>query len=94
MYTIKRTRDFEKSFKKIKLAGLLVKKGVRVEFVIETLALGKKLAPKYKDHQLRGELKGYREYHLASDLLLIYKIEEEESLLILVEIGSHAQVFN
>lgn len=94
MYIIKRTKDFEKSFKRLKRAGFIAKKREKIEFVIDTLALGKKLAFGYKDHQLRGELKDYRECHVLHDLLLVYKIEKKGAILILVEIGSHARVFN
>ena len=79
MYTIKRTRDFEKSFKKIKLAGLLVKKGVGVEFVIETLILGKKLAPKYKDHQLRGSLMAIANAILPATFCLSIKLKKRKA---------------
>ena len=40
-----------------------------------------------------GELFGYRECHIKGDLLLIYKIEKENLILILVDIGSHSQLF-
>ena len=44
-----------------------------------------------KDHELKGNWQGYREFHISGDLLLIYKIENE--ILYLVRIGSHAQLF-
>ena len=93
MYLIKRTKDFEKSFKKLKLAGLAKTKIETIEFVINTLASNKKLSQKHKDHQLKGELASYRECHISNDLLLVYKIEKDELILILVDIGSHSQIF-
>ena len=44
-----------------------------------------------KDHELKGNWQGYREFHISGDLLLIYKIENK--ILYLVRIGSHAQLF-
>lgn len=51
------------------------------------------LPVKYSDHGLNGEFLDYRECHIKGDLLLIYKIEKENLILILVEIGSHSQLF-
>ena len=91
MYRISRTKDFERSYKKIKNSGRL-KNRAKENLVeaIDMLALGKKLPPEYRDHQLRGELKSYRECHIQGDLLLVYQIREHELLLILVDIGTHS----
>lgn len=61
-----------------------------LEDVITTLASGKKLPKEYKDHQLEGELRHYRECHIKGDLLLVYQILKGELLLILVNIGTHS----
>ena len=44
-----------------------------------------------QDHLLKGEWRGYREFHISGDLLVIYKIED--SLLKLVRIGTHSEIF-
>jgi len=93
VFLIKRTKDFEKSFRKISRSGLSLKAREKLEFVIDSLACERKLDIKYKNHRLKGELKDYCECHIVPDLLLIYKIEEEENVLILVDIGSHNQLF-
>ncbi|MFA5023094.1 MAG: type II toxin-antitoxin system YafQ family toxin [Candidatus Paceibacterota bacterium] len=93
MYLIKRTKDFAKSFEKLKRAGLTKSKRETIEFVVDTLASGKKLSHRHKDHQLKGELASYRECHIFNDLLLVYKIENDELILVLVDIGSHSQIF-
>lgn len=59
--------------------------------VISTLLEGKTLDLKYKDHSLQGDYKGYRDCHLRGDLLLIYKISNDE--LRLVRIGTHTMLF-
>lgn len=64
-----------------------------IKFVVEELANGKKLDPKYKDHQLQGDYTGKRECHILPDWLLIYEIRDEELLLYLVRTGSHSDLF-
>lgn len=61
--------------------------------IIDSISSSKKLESKYKDHRLKGELNVYRECHIIPDLLLVYKLEEKEGFLILVDIGSHSQLF-
>ena len=50
------------------------------------------LIEKYKDHQLIGKMKDFRECHIKPDLLLIYMIED--NTLKLVDIGSHSELFD
>ncbi len=94
MYLLRTTKKFEKSFKKLKRSGLKPKTFNEIEIVINFLLLAKKLPQKYRDHQLTGGLKEYRECHIQSDLLLIYKIYNDELILVLVDIGSHSELFN
>ena len=61
--------------------------------VIELLANGEVLPNKYQDHVLKGNWKGYRECHVKPDVLLIYKIENDELTLTLVRTGSHSDLF-
>jgi mRNA interferase YafQ len=49
------------------------------------------LETKYKDHQLKGNMKEFRECHIKPDLLLVYGIIDDA--LELVNIGSHSEVF-
>jgi len=51
----------------------------------------KQLPPEAKDHQLIGNWKDFREFHLGGDLLVIYKVEKKD--LILIRIGTHNQLF-
>lgn len=61
--------------------------------VINMIARQEQLEPKYRDHVLKGEYQGHREYHIKPDLLLIYKIEKDMLILLLADIGSHSQLF-
>ncbi len=91
MYTIVRTKKFQKSLRKLVKSGYL-KNREYVEKVINLLKEDKKLPSKYKDHQLKGELKYYRECHIKGDLLLIYRIIDNDLVLLLVDIGSHSEL--
>ena len=93
MYTIVRLKDFENSIKRLKHSGVKLSVKKKIEQTINIIASGKKLPASYKDHSLNGELSKYRECHIKGDLLLIYTIEKENLILVLVDIGSHSQLF-
>ena len=61
--------------------------------VINFLADGEALASKHKDHQLQGFFKQYRECHVQNDLLLVYQKQNDVLILLLVDIGSHSELF-
>ena len=46
----------------------------------------------YHDHPLKGQWSGHREFHLEPDWLVIYRIENNATL-ILVSTGTHANLF-
>ncbi len=84
------TIRYENTFKRIKKRGydteLLVK-------VIKVLANKEKLPEKYKDHNLTGNYRTFRECHIAPDWLLIYKVTEDELILTLTRTGTHRDLF-
>ena len=88
---IKYELDFTSKFKKdIKL---LKKQGKNIEKlyeIINILAYGEELDAKYRDHNLIGNYKGYRECHIEPDWLLIYKVMENILILTLSRTGSHS----
>ena len=61
--------------------------------VIDKLAKQQTLEPKYKDHALTGNYKGFRECHIQPDWLLVYKIDGDRLVLTLVRTGSHSDLF-
>lgn len=79
---------FKKDIKRLKKRGKDIEK---LKIVIEKLLENQKLEPKYKDHALTGNWKGYRDCHIESDWILIYKISETH--LFLVRSGSHSDLF-
>ena len=87
MLNVVRWNKFNKSIKKYKN-----KKKELQEFykVLDFLINEKDIPKKYKDHELKGNMKGIRELHLGFDDLLLYFIRNEENELILVDIGTHS----
>lgn len=46
-----------------------------------------------RDHSLLGDWTGFREIHLSSNWLLIYRIESNNLYLVLTRLGSHEDLF-
>ncbi len=91
LYEIVRTKRFKTAYKRVQnLKGF--KKEIFSEVVL-TLASGKTLGEKYRDHKLTGNLKNFRECHIAPDILLLYQIDGGVLVLTLVSVGNHAQLF-
>jgi mRNA interferase YafQ len=91
MYTVKPSKTYRKSIKKILKSGRF---NIQLlEDVVNTLAAGKVLSVKYQDHALAGDLSEYRECHIKPDILLIYTKIKNELILVLVDIGSHSELF-
>ena len=89
-YQIKHTKTFKKNLKKHKndLATLDL-----IESIIDKLANDRILESKHKDHKLQGEYEGFRECHVKPDLLLIYRKDSINLILICIDIGSHGDLF-
>jgi mRNA interferase YafQ len=88
MYEILRTSQFKRD---VKLAQKRGKDSSDLRTVIETLAQGRTLPARYRDHQLKGMFKDCRECHIEGDWLLVYRIEGQA--LQLVRTGTHSDLF-
>ncbi len=64
-----------------------------LEEVVNKLAEGIVLEPKYKYHELSGDFKGLRECHITPDWLLIYQVVDNELVLYLSRTGTHSDLF-
>ncbi|MCK5590515.1 MAG: type II toxin-antitoxin system YafQ family toxin [Candidatus Pacebacteria bacterium] len=91
MLSIKTTQGYRRALKKLVRSGQF--KIDKLEKVIDALVQGKKLPKSNKDHYLSGDLVGFRECHIQSDVLLVYYIEQDKLVLVLVNIGSHSNLF-
>ena len=89
-YEVKFTTQFKKDLKLAKKQ----KKNLDLLFgVIDKLANGKKLDPKYRDHDLSGDYAGTRECHIEPDWLLVYEIRDDVLVLMLYRLGTHSELF-
>lgn len=71
---------------------------------IDILLNGDALPKEYKDHGLQRKYTGYREFHVrdtpkgvqpsaTNDVLVIYKIDHQDLVLVAVRTGSHSFLF-
>ena len=91
MYEVKWSGKFKKAYKLAKKRGLDIK---LLECIIDKLRRGIPLEDKYRDHELKGKFKGFRECHIQPDWLLIYLIENDVLTLTLVDTGTHSDLFS
>jgi mRNA interferase YafQ len=66
----------------------------KLTLALDLIASRRKLPEKYRDHQLKGTYSEFRECHIEPDWLLIYRILEDELILIASGTGSHADLFD
>ena len=90
VYKIKFTGQFKKELKLAKKQGKDINKLFKI---VDILAQKKVLDIKYKDHALISNYKGFRECHIESDWLLIYKYYDDILVLSLSRLGSHSELF-
>jgi len=92
MRKIEWTSAFKRDFKRIASTP----RHRDVESILPTiaglLAEDEPLPQRHHDHALGGNWKGHRECHLKPDLLLIYKLPDEETLR-LTRMGTHSDLF-
>lgn len=84
MLQIRTSKDFDRDIRKVKLTTNLVE-------VLACLSRKVILPVKYKDHARTGNWNGWRDCHIANDLVLIDKIDGET--LHLARLNSHSEVF-
>ena len=87
-YQLKPTSKFKQDIKTAKKRGYDLS---LLTEVLDILAAGEQLPPKYKDHNLIGNYKGFRECHIQPDWLLIYEVSE--NVLYLARTGTHSDLF-
>ncbi len=88
------TRVFKKQFSRdLKLAVRRGKDLAKITRVIDLLCAQEPLPPTLRDHALSGDYAGYRDCHVESDLVLIYRIVEDQLQLICARLGTHSDLF-
>lgn len=89
-YTVDYSNLFKKSFKRS------LKRGLDPLLFQDAIALLMKdgcLPPRYKQHQLSGKYKGCWECHIKPDGLLIWEQDNELLRLLLIDTGTHSDLF-
>lgn len=61
--------------------------------VMKSLENERPLQPKHRNHQLKGDYKGYSECHIAPDWLLIYDIDLSKKEVYFARTGTHSDLF-
>ena len=89
-YRVQWTNRFKKDYKLCESRGLDMS---LIDDVISLLAENGSLPAEYKEHNLTGDWKGFRECHIRPDWLMIYAIRNEVLTLTLARTGSHSDLF-
>lgn len=91
-YNIDYTNVFKKQYKKMIKQGKDINKLIKV---IKMLANGEELDINYKNHKLinNNYFDNCYECHIEPDWLLVYKVYNNELILLLFATGSHSELF-
>jgi len=89
MLVLRRHKQYIKEYRKMILSDKHYSR--YVSFLSKLIA--EEILPKEaKDHQLQGNYKDCREFHISGDCLVIYRIEN--NILQLLRIGAHSELFS
>ena len=88
-YSIRQTKRFKKSLKKMLRRG---KDYSKLRAVVSRLACGQPLAPKFKDHPLSNNMAGLRDCHIENDWVLLYYYQDDVLVLTLSDTGTHSDL--
>ena len=77
--------------KEVKNAKLNPTNTAKLFMYISLLLNEEELPAESRDHELTGNYKDTREFHISGDLLVVYRIEE--NTLELLRLGTHSQLF-
>ena len=90
MLDIVASNQFKKDLKLAAKRGLNL---AHLNEVVTALAKQEKLDDKYRDHNLTGDYRGFRECHIEPDWLLVYRVNDQALELFLFRTGSHSDLF-
>lgn len=80
-------KNFEKHFKRLS-------PGLRAKTVDAIQLFGKNPHEKVlRNHKLKGKLEGKRAFYVVADLRVIFEEKDDYLLVIMLDVGSHNQVY-
>ena len=86
----KYSKKFKKDVKRVEHNKIVM---LALREVIEKLLSQQLLNENKCDHALNGNWIGHRECHVKPDVLLIYKVDEDNGILFLERLGTHSDLF-
>lgn len=89
-YIIDRTNKFKKSVKKCQKRGLNMNLLKKVLLELESTGT---VSDKHRPHKLVGKHIGRWECHIEPDWLLVWEQNDFELILLLIDTGSHTDIF-
>jgi len=92
MREIEFTTQFKKDYKREGKSPTNKDLDCKLQAAVDLLCADLPLPVKLRDHKLKGQSEDIRECHLKPDLLLIY-YKVGRDLLVLVRMGTHAELF-
>lgn len=92
MYILKYSKKFKKNIKRFR-SNVAFKSEV-LRHVTDKLLAKEKLDEKFRVHELKGDMSGQMELHLAPDILLTYEYQDDVLVLLYLNIGSHSELFD
>lgn len=89
-YKLQFSGQFKRAYKICKRRGYDLSK---LEKAISILVEKGHLPKEYRPHILSGKLVGIWECHISSDWLLLWKQSDTELILLLLDTGTHSDIF-
>ena len=89
-YTLTMTGQFRRDLKLAKKRGLDME---LLFIVLDLLVAGEALPPRYNEHMLVGNYRGFYECHIQPDWLLIYDRSDVLRIITLQRTGTHSDLF-
>lgn len=89
-YIFTTTRAFDKAVKRCQRRGYPMEKLIAA---IKLLVSEGTLPRQYLPHKLKGNYAGVWECHIAPDWLLLWKQDDERLTMLMVDTGTHADIF-
>ena len=90
MYDLRYIGKFKRDLKTCQKRGYNLQ---LLKTIVDTLRIPEPLEIKNRDHDLKGNYKGFRECHIAPDWLLVYEVVERDLILYLMRTGTHSDLF-